>query len=268
MATREIRTANVHEVCDVCGRSLLRGEQTDTFLQAGVRRAVCELCAPRALREGWVREGDAPEPDPQPARSERRRGLLERLRGRRAGEDAARPGSGRGALREGSPALELGPPATPGAAAAEAEAISSLPGEAAAEAVAHQPAPVAGHQPPRPATAPARPGRGVRAVPMGSQQRVAAAIECFNASEHPRTISGVARTLGAPDVTVRALDGPAGEVSIVVAWELSWYRFEVSLADDEPSVRLAAQGHELAQLDEREREPNAAADERGRLSVS
>ncbi|MFN8173536.1 MAG: hypothetical protein U0T02_00550 [Solirubrobacteraceae bacterium] len=261
MATREIRTANVHEVCDVCGRSLLRGEQADTFLQAGVRRAVCELCAPRALREGWVREGDVPESDPQPARSERRRGLVERLRGRRSGE-------GSGAARGAAPGLELGPPATPGAAAAETEAISSLPDTAGTEAVAYEPGPVAGHQPPRPAAAPARPGRAVRAVPMSSQQRVAAAIECFNASEHPRTISGVARTLGAPEVAVRALDGPSGEVSIVVAWELSWYRFEVLLGDDEPSVRLAAQGHELAQLGEQEREPNAAADERGHLSVS
>lgn len=102
---------------------------------------------------------------------------------------------------------------------------------------------------------------------MSPQQRVAAAIDCFNASEHPRTIAGVARSLGEPTVSVRALEGPAGEVAIVVAWELSWYRYEVSLGDDEPTVRVAAQGHELEDLERDEREANVAVDEYGRLSA-
>jgi hypothetical protein len=43
--------------CDVCGRTLLRGEHGDVFLHAGVRRMVCELCTARAAHEGWIREG-------------------------------------------------------------------------------------------------------------------------------------------------------------------------------------------------------------------
>lgn len=265
MATREIRTANVHVSCDVCGRTLLRGEHADTFLQGGVRRAVCELCAPRALREGWVREGDALEVEPQPARGERRRGLLDRLRGRREGDPRV-AGDGYDGAWEGAPGIELGPPATPGAAAAEAEAIASLPDDVGRRYAADSPP-----EPRAPASAPspaARPGRGVRAVPMSAQQRVAAAVECFNASEHPRTIAGVGRSLGAPQVVVRALEGPSGEVAIVIAWELSWYRYEVSLGDDEPAVRVAAKGHELSELGDDEREANAAVDEHGRLSVA
>ncbi len=266
MATREIRTAHVHVSCDVCGRTLLRGERADTFLQGGTRRAVCELCAPRALHEGWVREGSGLEAEPPEARSERRRGLLDRLRGRRE-DDAAgdrQPGDGYDAAWEGAPGLDSGPPATPGAAAAEAEALSgAVPAKPAPPAPEPRPAP----PPPAPAPPAApRPGRAVRAVPMSPQQRVSAAMDCFNAGEHPRTIAGVARSLGPPEVSVRALDGPGAEVAIVVAWELSWYRYEVSLGDDEPTVRVAAQGYELDELDSEDRRANAAADDHGRLS--
>ncbi|MCW3064012.1 MAG: hypothetical protein JWN32_1184, partial [Solirubrobacterales bacterium] len=57
MATRDIRTSQEAVTCDVCGRTLLRGETAATYLAGGGRRAVCELCTPRALQEGWVREG-------------------------------------------------------------------------------------------------------------------------------------------------------------------------------------------------------------------
>lgn len=56
MATRMIVTSQPDVACDVCGRRLLRGEQPDVFLASGRRRMVCELCAPRASAEGWLRE--------------------------------------------------------------------------------------------------------------------------------------------------------------------------------------------------------------------
>ena len=46
-----------HLTCDVCGRTLLRGERAEAFLDGGARKAVCELCTSRALNEGWMREG-------------------------------------------------------------------------------------------------------------------------------------------------------------------------------------------------------------------
>jgi hypothetical protein len=58
MATRMIVTSQPDVACDVCGRRLLRGEQPDVFLAGGRRRMVCELCAPRASAEGWLREAE------------------------------------------------------------------------------------------------------------------------------------------------------------------------------------------------------------------
>src|SRR5207302_299914 len=45
---------------------------------------------------------------------------------------------------------------------------------------------------------PPREPRHVRAVPTSPEQKVASAIHLFNGSEHPRTVAGVARSLGAP----------------------------------------------------------------------
>ena len=53
-----IVTSQPDVACDVCGRRLLRGEQPDVFLAGGRRRMVCELCAPRASAEGWLREAE------------------------------------------------------------------------------------------------------------------------------------------------------------------------------------------------------------------
>ena len=53
----------------------------------------------------------------------------------------------------------------------------------------------------------------------------------FNASEYPRRVAGLARSLGAPEVSVRAGEAVASSIVIVVAWELCWYRYEVDLDD-------------------------------------
>ena len=60
MTTKDIRTSHAHTVCDVCGRTLLRGERAETYINGDARRSVCELCKSRALNEGWVREGTLP----------------------------------------------------------------------------------------------------------------------------------------------------------------------------------------------------------------
>ncbi len=74
--------------CAVCQRTILRGETPDVFLHGGRRAVVCELCAPRAVHEGWIREGA----DAAPGRVTRGwsrgsgRSLFDRLRARRPGE--------------------------------------------------------------------------------------------------------------------------------------------------------------------------------------
>ena len=84
MSTRAIRTSTTQAACDVCGRTLLRGERAEIYLSGGARRSVCELCTSRALHGGWVREGEVPEYDEASARPDRRRSLFGRLRSRRA----------------------------------------------------------------------------------------------------------------------------------------------------------------------------------------
>jgi hypothetical protein len=231
--------------CDVCGRTLLRGEHADVFLHGGQRRMVCELCTPRAAHEGWIREGmdDARVRD----RGERRsRSLLGRLRTRLAEVPAP---------EEAAPSPEV------------AYEYESPP----AEPVYEEPAPEPAYVPPPEAPAisdePPLP-RSVHAVPTNADLKVARAVELFNASEHPRTVSGIARSLGAPVVAVRPSQTEGSVVLIVVAWELSWYRYEVDLGNEAAGVRVTEQGSELSELDSDDQTANAAADETGRLHLA
>src|SRR5437588_9805115 len=129
-----------------------------------------------------------------------------------------------------------------------------------------------GHEPPpsAPAVRPRGPGaepRHVRAIPASPEQRMVAAVDAFNASEHPRTIAGIARSLGPPDVSVKPAENSHGNVQILVAWELCRYRFDADLRDDPGTVRLEKQGSELSELDADERRPNATADEVGTIRL-
>jgi hypothetical protein len=239
VATRDIRPSTAHTICDVCGRTLLRGERAEAYLHGDARRWVCELCKSRALHEGWIREGTMPSYDQGHSRSERRRSLLSRLRARReaGGSDG---GNGRESYFDD-----------------EAPAVAPAP---AADSPA--PAPGAARRRDRP-----REPRHVRAVPTSVEQKTVEAIELFNASEHTRTVSGVARSLGLPTVAVSPSTVRPSQVNLVVSWELCWYRYEVDLSDDDPTVRVAGQGYELDELEAGERSPNAVADDRGTLSL-
>ena len=110
--------------------------------------------------------------------------------------------------------------------------------------------------------------RHVRAVPTNADLKMERALEVFNASDHTRTVGGVARSLGAPAVCVRPLPERPSVVTITVMWELSWYRFEVDLSDEAGGVRRDAQGDELSELIPEEQIVNAAADERGGLHLA
>ncbi len=83
VATKDIRPSTAITICDVCGRTLLRGEHAEVYIDGGARRSVCELCKPRALQEGWLREGTVPTYDGSEAPTARRGSLLSRLRRRR-----------------------------------------------------------------------------------------------------------------------------------------------------------------------------------------
>src|SRR4051794_35869720 len=88
--TRDIRTNQLDVACDVCGRTLLRGEHAEHYLAGGERRVVCDLCIPRAQHEGWIRESGADDLELRHPRSEGR-GFMDRLRSgrRQRGENPA-----------------------------------------------------------------------------------------------------------------------------------------------------------------------------------
>jgi hypothetical protein len=232
--TRDIRTNQQDVSCDVCGRTLLRGERAEPFLAGGSRRQVCELCTARAQHEGWIRESGADELTLRSSRHEGRTRFVDRLRARR---ERARE-------------------------VADAQAAQEL-----AEAGVHFDTPPARPAEPAPPEPPRSP-RHVRAVPTNAELKMERALDVFNASEHVRTVGGVARSLGPPAVSVRPLAERPSVVAIAVMWELSWYRFEVDLSDEGSGVRREDQGAELTDLSADEQVVNAAADEQGGLHLA
>jgi hypothetical protein len=100
-------------------------------------------------------------------------------------------------------------------------------------------------------------------APPGIEQGLAA----FNRGEYPRRIAGLARSLGAPEVSV-ALDEDLNLVTILVAWELCWYRYRVDLDEAQPQAQLVDEGRVLEQLPRRERLANALIDELGAVSLA
>jgi hypothetical protein len=258
MERKSITTSRAAVACDVCGRTLLRGEHADAFIANGSRRMVCELCTARAANEGWIREG-----------ADNALGV----RGRNG------PRSGRSLLGRLKPHRREPPPPvelpyrrissnvdrieTGSRASAErAPRASAAPVEAVDSAAAAAPAPVAE------AYKPSREPRHVRAVPTNADLKMARALDVFNHSAHPRRIAGVTRSLGTPMVAVVPSEVEGALVTIVVGWELCWYRYEVDLADEAAGVRVSGQGAELSELTEAEQLANAAADERGRLVLA
>jgi len=269
VSTRAIRTSTAQAACDVCGRTLLRGEHAEIYLSGGVRRSVCELCTSRALHGGWVREGDVPEYGESSQRPDRRRSLFGRRRAKREGRAGPNTRDAAEMPMDDMPAPEPlfeaeGPPA-PGPAPSPPAARPPRRAEPSSPA---WPAPVS----PSPSRRGSKLGVGreprhVRAVPTSIEHKISSAVALFNDSEHPRTVAGIARSLGLPDVSVHPSDANGSIVHVVVSWELCWYRYEVDLRDEVPTVRGGERGYELAELAEIERQNNAVADERGRLHL-
>ena len=90
------------------------------------------------------------------------------------------------------------------------------------------------------------------------------AADLFNASQYRRTVGGIAKSLGAPRVSVVVLSGVNAEVVVTVAWDISWYQYRVSPDSDNP-VRLEERGHDPAELEASFTEWNAHMEDDGRI---
>jgi hypothetical protein len=271
MATRTIVTSQPDVACDVCERRLLRGEQPDVFLAAGRRRIVCELCAPRAAHEGWMRESESQSLTLAPMRARRGRSFFDRLR------QVARPPGDTDASSEQQQEAQASYDLFDGYSSARAEPVAATPPEPPApdaelsQPAAHEPQISGGDAldwhdelPLNDAASASETGASAARASTYVEQ----AIEVFNASEFPRRVAGVARSLGAPAVNIRSADHLSSVVSIVVAWELCWYRYEIDLSEPVVEAQVAAQGTELSELTREDRRANAAAGESGLLAMA
>jgi hypothetical protein len=224
------------DACDVCGRTILRGERTTAYLTPdGERQGVCSLCRERAEEAGWV------PADSEAARAigtepKRRRGLNLRER--------VREYSGR-----------LRPADHPEEAGGEARAASpprQTPSRTPSKPRRPQPEPQADEAP-------------APIVPNTPERRVRRALDEFNRSDQARVVAGLIRSLGSPQAAVRDVSAKPPRVDVIVAWELSWYRWEVGL-NGGGEVREVAKGDEVSELEGEEPEWNASVDAEGRIS--
>ncbi len=303
--------ADTHDpfpACDVCGRTILKGEQIHEYLTPQRQRIrVCVLCRSRAESSGWTPVSMAHTlEDEQPKRS-RGQALRQRFgraasRARSAARSRREPATEReytGEHEAGQADFERAwaePPETPepapepvtaadaSAPATEADAESEAASEVAPAAPepAEEPQPATRRKPAkpptrrqprsRPAKRSAKPAaerpKPARKSPAkrGPEALMRRAVERFNSSEERRKVAGLIRSLGEPQAGVRP--EPRRQLAIVtVAWELSWYQWEVGAEEDDNPVREVAKGAEVSELAEKARSWNAAVEEDGTLRL-
>jgi hypothetical protein len=230
--------------CAVCERTILPGERISEYVAPdGERVGVCALCKPRAEASGWIPAEHAGRLAREPA-PRRRRSLNLRQRLTKASEGLSRATEAASARLGGRQEAEDEADGT----GAEREARPARSDRA-------QPSPR-----PQP-DAPPKPRAG---EPLTRERLLRLAVDAFNAGPGPRKIAGLVRSLGQPQVAVRH-DGDATAL-VTVAWELSWYQWNVDL-DGGTEVREVRKGSELSELESAEQSWNATVADDGRLRL-
>lgn len=262
------------EQCAWCLRTILTGEQPERFVTEERETVpVCELCTPAADDHGWTRADHAAAlgmADDEGGGARRESRLLRLFARRGAGADPDREPPPRRDPLDAEDAYDRGGPAgaIPGAVDLVDDHDDTATGADRVIDAA--------------AAAAARPELDVAAVDVGAlpvpalnpraddpmQDRLAVAVLLFNESSSPRLVSGIAKSLGEPEVSVVAVGERRPEVVVTVAWELSWYQF---LVDDEQlrqPVRQLRRGEELGELPDEWRHRNGVARTDGTLLLT
>ena len=150
-----------------------------------------------------------------------------------------------------------------------AEAAGWMPARLAEEivqagpAVASRPsAHLAGPRAPSPE--PVRPRQPEAPLIPDDRSTLERAVNAFNAGSEPRKIAGLSRSLGVPSVAIEEADD---SIVVTVAWELSWYRWEVTLGRGGAEVAEIAKGTEVEEIDPPAPEWNARVGDDGRLAL-
>jgi hypothetical protein len=224
--------------CSVCGRTILKGERTRTYLTAeGEPRTVCDLCRSRAESLHWVWAEVANE-QPLDPRRRRRGSLVGWLRGR---------------------ARKLVPSGQQAGNGTEA-----APDRNGSDGKQADPAPPR-QRVPDPAARGAGVGRSGTGAESGTRHE--RAVARFNESSHARTVAGLTKTLGPPLVSIGAAAGSPNEIRLTVAWELSWYQWGVDLGEPSRAVYEIDKGHEISEIDASAQQWNAHAADGGGLRL-
>ena len=268
--------AEEFEACAICARTILRGERVSEYVAGdGELRRVCSLCKARAEASGWIPAEQAAT-RVRPAQR-RRRGIALRAALTRAAERVRTPGSIEGAddeaTAEAAPELELPPEPEvepepePAPAALAAEPVEAVPAHAEdAPAPTAEPKPKPKPKPKRTTSNGAKkPARSRRSA---VERRMHRAVERFNESEQARVVGGLIRSLGQPHASVQSVSAKPPRVAITVAWELSWYRWEVSDDGEGVTVREVAKGDEVDELTEAAKRWNATVDDDGTVRLT
>ncbi len=119
-------------------------------------------------------------------------------------------------------------------------------------------------------SSPAAPTGRPPSTPPGDETAgttIPAALVAFNFSDHRRTVAGLSRTLGPPRASALAISAASGDpaVRLTVAWELTWYQWEVSQGSRGPEVRESGKGETIDQLRAPDRTWNLMVDSDGTL---
>jgi hypothetical protein len=88
------------------------------------------------------------------------------------------------------------------------------------------------------------------------EQTMVEAAALFNASDGVRTIEGIARSLGDPQVSIVRLAGSGPDVVVTFVWDLVWYQYRVNRDAAQP-LRLTDRGTEPDEVGESFRGWNA-----------
>ena len=221
MVDEVVRDSN----CQVCGRGLLPGERSTVYLtRDGTQAVVCELCKPRAEAAGWILPEDADQFHARPGNRERRR-----PRGQVLGGLLARFPAGNGEATEEEPGDDDSRRRPTRSERARRSVAEERREDVQAPLVRAEPVETAGDAP---------------GITMPE------ALAAFNASNHRRTVAGLTRTLGPPRASALAIRASSGlpGARLTVAWELTWYQWEIGPGRGGPEVRESGKGETIDQL--------------------
>jgi hypothetical protein len=246
-----------YDSCAICGRTILRGERVTEYMTTdGERHGVCSLCKTRAEAAGWTPADLAGAPARPPPR--RSRGVALRGALSRAAEKVRPPRPQPDGEPEREPASQDAPPSGETPAKQRAKPKGQASAKPKRQTSAKPKAATTSQQAKKP-----RESQG-----SSAERRLRRAVERFNESEQAKVVSGLMRSLGEPRASVRSVSKKPPRVAVTVAWELSWYRWEVSQDGEEVLVREVAKGDEVAELADEAKEWNAAVDGDGNVRLA